>query len=214
MKALPLNHLCQITLLGNLVAKPEIRYQANPVIAVAECVIATHSQWIDKKTQQKKEWTSYHTVKMLGDVVERSLINADKGDIFLVSGILVNSKKSNRQVIHATYAHHYAKGYARSINKLECSGTISSDIKLVTLQNNKKLAEFTVTSNFYAVSPVTKEERNISIERTVHVWDRQAEYIANNAKNNDEVIIEGKLNYLNNDKENQLIDCKYITLLK
>ena len=214
MKALPQNHLCQLTLLGNLVAKPEIRYQANPVVAVAEFVVATHSQWFDSKTQQKREWTNYHTVKMVGDVVERSLLHADKGDIILIHGILVDSKRSNRQIVHATYAHPYNKGYTQSINELHCSGDISSEIKLVTTQNNKQLAEFTVTTNFYAYSPITKEERSLSIERIVHVWDKQAQYLAEHAKQGDHVILKGKLNYQNNNKENQLIDCKYVTLLK
>jgi len=214
MKSLPQNHLCQLTLLGNLVAKPEIRYQANPVIAVAEFVVATHSQWFDTKTQQKKEWTNYHTVKMVGDVVERSLLHANKGDIILIHGILVDSKRTQRQIIHATYAHPYSKGYTQSINELHCSGSISSDIKLVTTQFNKQLAEFSVDVNFYTYSPITKEERTLSITRLVHVWDKQAHYLAENGQLDDHVILKGKLNYQNNNKENQLIDCQYITLLK
>ena len=50
----PQNHLCSVTLLGNLVNTPTIRYQANPVIAVAEFTLATHSQWIDKTTNKKR----------------------------------------------------------------------------------------------------------------------------------------------------------------
>ena len=82
----PKNHLCKVTLLGNLVSKPDIRYQANPVIAVAELTLATHSRWYDKTTKQFKEWTSYHTVKVIGDIVDRALIHADKGDIILIHG--------------------------------------------------------------------------------------------------------------------------------
>ena len=42
--------LCSITLAGNLVQAPEIRYQANPVLAIADITIATHSRWFDKLT--------------------------------------------------------------------------------------------------------------------------------------------------------------------
>jgi len=54
---------------------------------------------------------------MIGDVVERSLLHAEKDDVLLVQGHLVNSKNSDREIIHATYAHHYPKGYTRSINQ-------------------------------------------------------------------------------------------------
>jgi single-strand DNA-binding protein len=50
----PQNHLCSVTLLGNLVSKPEIRYQANPVIAFAEFTLATHSRWFDKTSNKFK----------------------------------------------------------------------------------------------------------------------------------------------------------------
>ena len=39
----PIQHqqLCTVTLLGNLVAKPDIRYRTNPVSAVTEIILAT-----------------------------------------------------------------------------------------------------------------------------------------------------------------------------
>lgn len=210
----PQNHLCTITLLGNLVAKPEIRYQANPVIAIAELVIATHSKWFDKSTQQYKEWTHYHTIKMIGEVVERSLLHAEKGDVVLIQGFLVNSKKSNREIIHATYAHRYNKGYVRSINQLQCSGKINSDIKLVNTENNNQLLELQLMIDFYVYSSITQELRSIIIERTLHVWGKQASYLHEHAKKGDELIIEGKLSYLNQSTKPQLIEGQYVTLQK
>ncbi|GAA6204856.1 single-stranded DNA-binding protein [Thalassotalea sp. SU-HH00458] len=211
---LPQNHLCNITLLGNLVNKPEIRYQVNPVIAIAEFVVATHSKWFDKRTNQFKEWTHYHTIKMIGDVVERSLLQAEKGDVILVQGHMVNSKKTNRELIHATYAHRYPKGYSRSINQLQCSGKISSEIKLVNTENNKQLAELRLAINFYSFSPVTQELRSISVERTVHVWGKQAAYLKDNANVDDELIINGRLSYLKDATKSQLIDAQDVILQK
>lgn len=52
------------------------------------------------------------------------------------------------------------------------------------------------------------------MDKTTVVWDKQAQYLAEHAKQGDHVILKGKLNYQNNNKENQLIDCKYVTLLK
>ena len=68
------HHLCKVTLLGNLVAKPEVRYFTNPVLAVAEIVIATHSRWFDKSSNQYKEWTDFHTIKVIGDIVEETFL--------------------------------------------------------------------------------------------------------------------------------------------
>ncbi|WP_206483062.1 single-stranded DNA-binding protein [Thalassotalea sp. G2M2-11] len=211
---LPQNHLCSLTLLGNLVTKPDIRYQANPVIAIAEFKLATHSKWFDKAAGQYKEWTQYHTVKMIGDVVERSLLQADKGDIVLIQGFMVNSKNSNREIIHATYAHRYPKGYARSINQLHCSGKIINNVKLVTTENNRQLAEFPININFYVYSPISQELRCIDITRTVHVWGKQADYLKDTVMIGDELIIEGKLNYVNNNSKSQLIDAQHVALHK
>jgi single-stranded DNA-binding protein len=210
----PQNHLCSVTLLGNLVNTPTIRYQANPVVAVAEFTLATHSQWFDKTSKQKKEWTSYHTIKMIGDVVERTLLHAQKGDITLIQGYLVDSKKSSREIIHATYAQPYAKGYARSINQIHCTGQLSSAIKLVTTEQEKILAEFTLTIDSYCFTPLHHELKRHTITRNIHVWGSQAKYIAEHAKLGDQFIIEGKLNYAHHERQSQYLDAQQAILLK
>jgi single-stranded DNA-binding protein len=212
--ALPQNHLCNTVLLGNLVDKPIIRYQANPVLAIAEFTLATHSKWFDKSSNQYKEWTRYHVVKVIGEVVERSLIHAQKGDIILLQGYLLNSKKTGREIIHATYAQTYPKGYAKSLNQIHCSGQIDSPIKFVTTEHNKELAELTLSINFLVHSSVTQELKNIEIKRPIHIWGKQASYINDQAKMGDQLVIEGKLSYLNNSNKSQLIDCQQVILLK
>jgi single-strand DNA-binding protein len=208
------NHLCSVTLLGNLVAKPDIRYQANPVVAVAELVLATHSRWFDKTSQQFKEWTSYHTVKVIGDIVDRSLIHSQKGDIILVQGYLLNSKNANREILHATYAQTFAKGYAQSINQVHISGEISSDINLVLTEHNKELVALNLTINHLVYSPITQKTQNISIERSVHIWGKQAHYVKDKAQKGDQLIVDGKLSYLNNSNKSQFIDAHQVILLK
>ncbi len=201
-------------MLGNLIAKPEIRYQANPVVAIAEFSLATNAKWFDKQTKKYKEWTSYHTIKMIGDVVERSLLHAEKGDVVLIQGYLVNSKKSGREIIHATYAHRYPKGYTRSINQLQCSGRITSAIKLVETENSNQLAELQLAINYYNFSPITQELRSVEIIRTMHVWGKQAQHLAEHAQENDEIIVDGKLSYINNSEKSQLLDAKHVVLQK
>lgn len=208
------NHLCSVTLLGNLVAKPDIRYQANPVVAVAELVLATHSKWFDKASKQFKEWTSYHTVKVIGDIVDRSLIHSQKGDVILVQGYLLNSKNANREILHATYAQTFAKGYAQSINQVHISGEISNDINLVLTEHNKELVALDLTINHLVYSPITQKIQNISIERSVHLWGKQAHYVKEKAQKGDQLIVDGKLNYLNNSNKSQFIDAHQVVLLK
>jgi single-strand DNA-binding protein len=208
------NHLCSVTLLGNLVAKPDIRYQANPVVAVAELVLATHSKWFDKTSQQFKKWTSYHTVKVIGDIVDRSLIHSQKGDVILVQGYLLNSKKANREILHATYAQTFTKGYAQSINHVHVSGEISSDINLVLTEHSKELVALNLTINHLVYSPITQLTQNISIERSIHIWGKQAHYIKDKAKVGDQLIVDGKLSYINNSNKSQFIDSQKVILLK
>ena len=208
------NHLCNCVLLGNLVDKPIIRYQANPVLAIAELTLATHKKWFDKITNQYKEWTSFHTIKVIGETVEKSLINAQKGDILLIKGYLLNSKKTNREIIHAVYAQSYNKGYTRSINQIHFSGQLSKPIKLVTTENNKELAEVIITSNFFVQSPINHELKKIIIERPIHIWGKQAIYLHEHAQVDDQLILEGKLSYINNANKSQLIDCHQAILLK
>nr|WP_286234324.1 single-stranded DNA-binding protein [Thalassotalea sediminis] len=210
----PHNHLCSLTLLGNLVAKPDIRYLANPVVAVAEFTVATHHKWFDKNTNAKKEWTHFHTVKMIGDVVEKTLNFADKGDVVLIQGHLVDSIKTRQQIIHATYAHTYAKGFVPSINQIKLSGVICSAIKLVETANHKKLAECTIRSHLSAFSPNHQTVRHLTIERTIHVWGKQAEYLVESATVDDEIIIDGNLSYINNKDKTQLIDVQQLVLPK
>lgn len=210
---IPKNHLCKVTLLGNLVSKPDIRYQANPVIAVAELTLATHSRWYDKATKQFKEWTSYHTVKVIGDIVDRALIHANKGDIILVQGYLINSKKSNREIIHASYAQTYPKGYAQSINQIHCSGTIVSEIKAIKTENNAEMVEVIIESNQDIYSELTQLSHVVTVQRPIHLWGKQAEYLVKNAKVSDQIIVDGKLSYINNKSKNQFIESNQAVLL-
>lgn len=209
----PHNHLCNVTLLGNLVKKPEIRYQANPVVAVAELTLATHSRWFDKTSKKFKEWTSYHTVKVIGEIVEQSLIHADKGDILLLQGYLINSKQNNREIIHASYAQTYPKGFAQSLNQIHFSGTITSDINIILTENNKELAEITLTSKLNVYSTLTQQHHTFIIERPIHIWGKQALNIAEHGKRNDQIIVDGKLSYLNNKNKSQFIEAHQAILL-
>lgn len=207
------HHLCKVTLLGNLVAKPEIRYSANPVVAIAEVTIATHSKWYDKKSQEYKEWTSYHTVKVIGDYVEQAILYANKGDIMLIHGYLLNSRKTNREIIHADFAQVFDKGYAQSINTIQISGQLLSPIKLLTTEQNKQFAQGTIEISHQYYSKNSKQFIDYKLSRPFHVWGKQALYLSEHAKSDDNLIIEGQLSYLKNAQKSQFIEAQQCILI-
>ena len=216
--------LCSVTLLGNLVAKPDIRYRANPVSAITEITLATNSKWLDKKTNQYKEWTSYHHIKVEGDLVEQVLLTANKGDIILVHGYLSNIKMSNVKptseiaktpfsIVHANFIQKFNKGYTQTVNKILCSGQLTSAPQLITTQNNKNLAQVNITINQQDYSVDKQSWQNHKVERELHVWGKQAQYLVENAQIGDNVMVEGKLSYLATAQKEQFIEAKIIHLL-
>ena len=206
--------LCAVTLLGNLVAKPDIRYRANPVSAITEITVATSSKWVDKKTSQYKEWTSYHHVKVEGDLVEQTLLTANKGDIVLVQGYLSNIKvKNHLSIIHANFIKKFNKGYTQTVNQILCSGQLVSLPQLVTTQNNKSLAQVNIIISHQDYSVDKQCWQNHTVERELHVWGKQAQYLVENAQVGDNVMIEGKLSYLATADKTQFIEAKAVHLL-
>ena len=212
--------LCTVTLLGNLVAKPDIRYRTNPVSAVTEIILATNTKWLDKKTNQYKEWTSYHPIKVEGDLVEGALLTANKGDIILVQGYLSNIKPSDKEVkshpaiVHANYIQKFKKDYTQTVNQIYCSGQIASTPQLIKTQNNKSLAQVNITINQRVYSIDKQCWQNILIERELHIWGKQAEFTVDNALVGDSVMVEGKLSYLTSAKKTQFIDAKTLHWFK
>ena len=222
----PVQHqqLCTVTLLGNLVVRPDIRYRANPVSAVTEIILATTTKWLDKKSNQYKEWTSYHPVKVEGELVEQGLLTAEKGDIILVQGYLSNIKPNNAEnsaeiqshpgIVHASHIQKFKKGYTQTLNQINCTVQIASIPQLIKTQNNKSLAQVNVTINQRIYSIEKQCWQNVLIERELHVWGKQAEYTAEHAQIGDSVMVEGKLNYLTSANKAQIIDAKTLHWFK
>jgi single-stranded DNA-binding protein len=212
--------LCAVTLLGNLVAKPDVRYRANPVVAVTEITLATSSKWLDKKTNQYKEWTNYHHIKVEGSLVEQALLYADKGDIFLVQGYLSNIKPENSStvnhppIVHASFIEKFAKGYTESVNQIFCSATLTSKPQLVTTQNNKQLAQVNITINQQVYAIDKQSWQTVLVERELHVWGKQALSLVEKSDVGDNIMVEGRLNYLASGAKTQFIDGKTIHFLK
>ena len=199
---------CHVLLAGNLVAKPEIRYRANPVVPVAEFVIATNHSWFDKKTNSFKDWTTYHACHFEGQNVEDQFLFADKGQLLLIHGALATTTKRQKDMVQVESLSLLGKGVHSSINQVICNGTLISEVKLVKTENDKSLAEFTISINEPGFIESDHHFNGQKIERLVHLWGRSAEYFYNKAVVGEQLLIEGSLTYVSNNKTKQFIDAK------
>ncbi|WP_246058315.1 single-stranded DNA-binding protein [Litorilituus lipolyticus] len=195
--------MCSVTLLGNLVAKPDIRYRTNPVVAVTEITLATHSKWLDKKTNQFKEWTSFHHVKVEGQLVEQALLHANKGDIILIHGYLNNMKAKSEHgehppIVHANFVQGFKKGFTESINQIHCSATLLTHPQQMLTEHNKVFCSANIAIDQRIYSPEKQDWLTIKVERPIHAWGKQAQYFAEHAQLNQQLMVEGKLSYSSN----------------
>ncbi len=81
----------KVILVGNLGAKPEIKYsQAGN--AMTNLSVATSESWTDKNTGQKQEKTEWHRVSLFGKLAEIAGQYLDKGSKVYVEGKLQTRK--------------------------------------------------------------------------------------------------------------------------
>ncbi|WP_057829933.1 single-stranded DNA-binding protein [Colwellia sp. TT2012] len=217
----PSPQLCAVTLLGNLVATPDIRYRANPATAVTEIVLATSSKWLDKNTNKYKEWTSYHHVKVEGELVEQALLQANKGDIILLHGYLSNIKAkatdkttNHPGIVHANFVQKFSKGYTQAINQIHCSAQLTSQPKLMLTEQNKEITQANIVINQHIYNTDKQIWQTITVERAIHAWGKQALYLAEHGNIGDELMLEGKLSYTSGVNKDQFIEVKNVHLFK
>ncbi|HIM58275.1 MAG TPA: single-stranded DNA-binding protein [Gammaproteobacteria bacterium] len=77
----------KVILVGNLGAKPEVKYASNGS-AIANLSVATSESWTDKNTGQKVEKTEWHRVSVFGKLAEIAGQYLDKGSKVYVEGKL------------------------------------------------------------------------------------------------------------------------------
>ena len=81
----------KVILVGNLGAKPEIKYASNGN-AISNLSVATSESWTDKNTGQKQERTEWHRVSLFGKIAEIAGQYLDKGSKVYVEGKLQTRK--------------------------------------------------------------------------------------------------------------------------
>ena len=81
----------KVILVGNLGAKPEVKYATNGN-AISNLSVATSESWTDKSTGQKQERTEWHRVSLFGKLAEIAGQYLDKGSKVYVEGKLQTRK--------------------------------------------------------------------------------------------------------------------------
>ena len=81
----------KVILVGNLCAKPEVKYASNGN-AISNLSVATSESWTDKSTGQKQERTEWHRVSLFGKLAEIAGQYLDKGSKVYVEGKLQTRK--------------------------------------------------------------------------------------------------------------------------
>ena len=81
----------KVILVGNLGAKPEVKYGSTGN-AMTNLSVATSESWTDKNTGQKQERTEWHRVSLFGKLAEIAGQYLDKGAKVYVEGKLQTRK--------------------------------------------------------------------------------------------------------------------------
>ena len=81
----------KVRVVGNLGAKPEVKYASNGN-AISNLSVATTESWTDKSTGQNQERTEWHRVSLFGKLAEIAGQYLDKGSKVYIEGKLQTRK--------------------------------------------------------------------------------------------------------------------------
>ena len=139
----------KVILVGNLGAKPEIKYASNGN-AISNLSVAISESWTDKSTGQKQERTEWHRVSLFGKLAEIAGQYLDKGSKVYVEGKLQTRKWQDQNGQDRYTTEVVVSGFNGTLQMLDrrddsSSSTSSEDT------TNKSQTEPSIT-------PVSKDE--------------------------------------------------------
>jgi len=125
----------KVILIGNLGAKPELKYSSSN-IAITNLSVATSESWTDKNTGQKQEKTEWHRVGVFGKPAEVITKYCDKGSKVYVEGKLQTRKYQDKSGADRYATEIVVGGFNGVIQMLDSvkvkPDDISPDEQLVT----------------------------------------------------------------------------------
>ena len=108
----------KVILVGNLGAKPEVKYASNGN-AISNLSVATSESWTDKSTGQKQERTEWHRVSLFGKLAEIAGQYLDKGSKVYVEGKLQTRKYTDKNGIERWTTDVVVSGFNGTLQMLD-----------------------------------------------------------------------------------------------
>ena len=139
----------KVILVGNLGAKPEVKYASNGN-AISNLSVATSESWTDKSTGQKQERTEWHRVSLFGKLAEIAGQYLDKGSKVYVEGKLQTRKYTDKDGIERWTTDVVVSGFNGTLQMLDRRDDSSSSAPSEDA-TEKAQAEPSIT-------PVSKDE--------------------------------------------------------
>ena len=116
----------KVILVGNLGAKPEVKYASNGN-AISNLSVATSESWTDKSTGQKQEKTEWHRVSLFGKIAEIAGQYLDKGSKVYVEGKLQTRKWQDQSGQDRYTTEVIVSGFNGTLQMLDRRDSVNSE---------------------------------------------------------------------------------------
>ena len=139
----------KVILVGNLGAKPEVKYASNGN-AISNLSVATSESWTDKSTGQKQERTEWHRVSLFGKLAEIAGQYLDKGSKVYVEGKLQTRKWQDQNGQDRYTTEVVVSGFNGTLQMLDRRDDSSSSVSSEDVTEKSKTEP--------SITPVSKDE--------------------------------------------------------
>ena len=144
----------KVILVGNLGAKPEIKYASNGN-AISNLSVATSESWTDKSTGQKQDRTEWHRVSLFGKVAEIAGQYLDKGSKVYVEGKLQTRKWQDQNGQDRYTTEVVVSGFNGTLQMLDRRDDMNSNS---ATQNSQPQSQSAPEPAPAAITPVAPDE--------------------------------------------------------
>ena len=154
----------KVILVGNLGAKPEIKYASNGN-AISNLSVATSESWTDKSTGQKQDRTEWHRVSLFGKVAEIAGQYLDKGSKVYVEGKLQTRKWQDQNGQDRYTTEVVVSGFNGTLQMLDRRDDMNSNS---ASQSSQTQSQATPEPAPAAITPVAPDEFEDDIPFSFH----------------------------------------------
>ena len=144
----------KVILVGNLGAKPEIKYASNGN-AISNLSVATSESWTDKSTGQKQDRTEWHRVSLFGKVAEIAGQYLDKGSKVYGEGKLQTRKWQDQNGQDRYTTEVVVSGFNGTLQMLDRRDDMNSNPATQSSQPQSQAAPEPAPA---AITPVAPDE--------------------------------------------------------